>query len=233
MRDGLDPAVVARVAARYPGRWNQGWARGKVAGDPVYRAVLALLPEAGTLVDLGCGEGYLLALARERRPGLDLVGLDHDERRLALARAALEGEARVRLEGGDAREAGLPPADVLACLDVLHYLPPAEQDALVRRMARALRPGGTLLVRDAEAGAGWRSALTAWSERFMVAVGRHRGLGVYLRPRAELEAAMAAAGLAVEVRPCAEGTPFSNVLLVGRAPAARAGDNVEPPAGAS
>ena len=117
----LRAEVVARVAARYPGRWSQGWARGKIGGDPVYRAVLALLPEAGTLVDLGCGEGYLLALARELRPGLDLVGLDHDPRRLALARAALDGEARVRLRQGTVTVTGVrSPWSVVAVQDAAY-----------------------------------------------------------------------------------------------------------------
>lgn len=208
---------VDRAASRYAsqGRVALGFARGKMRGDPVYAAVLARLPSAGRLLDVGCGEGYLLALAAERAPALELVGLDHDEARVGSARLALADRARLTAE--DARTADLPFADAVACLDVLHYQPADQQDAMLARLAAALRPGGLLFVRDAAADAGWRSTLTRWSEGFAVAVGRHRGDGVFLRDRSELPAVMAARGLRVETVECSEGTPFANLLHVGHA----------------
>ncbi|MCB9697293.1 MAG: class I SAM-dependent methyltransferase [Alphaproteobacteria bacterium] len=210
---------VEVAAARYApqGRVALGFAKGKMGGDPVYAAVLARMPAEGTLLDVGCGEGYLLALAAEAHPGLRLVGLDHDEGRLGSAKQALTDRAPA-LTSEDARTATLPQADAIACLDVLHYQPADQQDELIAKLAGALRPGGQLWIRDAAADAGWRSTLTTWSERFAVAVGRHRGDGVFLRPRGELPAAMAACGLRVESVDCSEGTPFANVLHVGHAP---------------
>jgi SAM-dependent methyltransferase len=208
-------ALVASASGRYPGRWAQGWARGKMSSDPVYRAVLERLHPRGTLVDVGCGEGYLLALARLAMPEVDLVGLDHDERRLALARAALQDDERVRLLAEDARNIDISDVQAITLLDVLHYLPPVEQDALVAQLADTLRPGGMLLARDASLNGGWRSHVTQWSERFMVAAGRHKGQGVYLRTQDEIRASLAAAGLSVDVVPCHDGTPFANLLYIG------------------
>ena len=199
-------ATVSRVAA--------GFARGKMRYDPVYKAVIGRLRPGLSLLDVGCGEGYLLALAGTTFQGLQMVGIDHDERRLGVARKALLG-LPVRLEVGDVRQAELPPADVVTCLDVLHYQPPEEQDALLSALAQCLRPGGALLVRDGASDAGFRSSITAWSERLAMMLGRHRGDGVYLRPRDDLRAAIAATGLAVDDVDCAEGTAFSNVLYVG------------------
>lgn len=213
-------ALVDRAAERYrpAGRWAYGFARGKMSGDPVYAQVLDLLPAAGTLVDVGCGEGYLLALVREARPALHLVGLDHDPRRVGLARRALADLPDLLFADGDVRTAPLPPADVLTCLDVLHYLPVAEQDLVLRRFADALRPGGVLLVRDGEAGTGWRSLATLAAERMLVGVGRHRGVGVFFRPPGETAAVLRGLGLEVEVVPCRAGTPFANVLTRARRP---------------
>lgn len=208
-------AAAARYAAQ--GRVALGFARGKMSGDPVYAAVLARMPSRGTLLDVGCGEGYLLALTAESRPAVRLVGLDHDPARVEGARRAL-ADRDVVLTSQDARHATFPRADAVACLDVLHYQPPEQQDALIARMSAALAPGGQLWIRDAAAGAGWRSSLTSLAERVAVAVGRHRGDGVYLRPRGELPAVMEACGLRVESVDCSEGTPFANVLHVGRAP---------------
>lgn len=206
-------AAVARYAPQ--GRFAEGFARGKMTGDPVYPAVLAQVRPGSTLVDVGCGEGYLLALAAETVGDVRLVGLDHDARRLASAEAALTG-LDARLWCADARTADLPPADAIAVLDVLHYQPPDAQDALLERLARALEPDGVLLVRDGRSDGGWRSGLTTWSERALVALGRHKGDGVWFRPQAELEGSLRALGLDVQADPCADGTPFANVLYVAR-----------------
>jgi hypothetical protein len=58
--------VVERAAAPYLlagiGAWEL--ARWKMRLDPVYRRVLedGILPAQGTVVDIGCGQGYMLAL---------------------------------------------------------------------------------------------------------------------------------------------------------------------------
>ena len=210
---------IEPAARRYrrASRVAEGFARGKMKGDPVYAAVLSRLHEGGTLLDVGCGEGYLLALATEQGAGT-LVGLDHDARRLALGQTALNDVADCRLISGDVRTAELPQADVITCLDVLHYQAPDEQDAILVRLADALRPGGVLFVRDASSGQGLWSAITALSERVAVAIGRHLGDGVFFRAPGELEAAMRAAGLEVTTEDCSAGTPFSNVLYTGRRP---------------
>jgi len=207
------------AAERYAriGRVARGIARGKMMGDPVYREVLPLLEGAGTLLDVGCGEGYLLALAAAEQPGLALAGVDHDPRRLDQARRALEDLSPALIEG-DVRTADLPAADVITCLDVLHYQPDADQDAILARLVGALRPGGTLLVREAVAGEGWRTWATVLSERTTLCLGRHRGQGVWLRPQADTVRVLEGLGLRVAARSCSEGTPFANWLFVGTAP---------------
>jgi SAM-dependent methyltransferase len=211
---------VEQAAARYrpAGRVAHGFAKGKMSGDPAYATVLERLPEQGTLLDVGCGEGYLLALARAQRPGLALVGVDHDERRVALARQALAREPRVELLVGDLRDHSLPPASMITCLDVLHYMPPAQQDAVLARLVACLAPGGLLLLRDGQADGGLRTAVLRLFETVAVAIGRHRGDGVFFRSAQALRSALEAQGLEVEVAPCRDGTPFANLLFEARKP---------------
>lgn len=216
MHDAIESASARYLSA---GRWAHGFARGKMSGDPAYRRVLELITsDEGTLVDIGCGEGHLMALVRALHPGFRLIGLDHDSERVDTARTVLADEIALDLHVGDAREFELPPTDVLACLDVLHYMPPEDQDALLQRFAEALVPGGVLLIRDGRSEAGLSSTVTRLSEQLAVAVGRHKGDGVYFRPAEVTRAALEDAGLQVELSDCSEGTPFANMLWVGRRP---------------
>jgi len=78
MRDALPAAAGApatdaawaalREAASAPyraaGRWARHWARGKLAGDPVFRALLERgeLPAQARVLDIGCGQGLVASL---------------------------------------------------------------------------------------------------------------------------------------------------------------------------
>ncbi len=132
-----------------------------------------MLPGEGRLLDLGCGRGILLSLlvtARERYdrglypegwappPALRLHGIEGGEKPASAARQALEEEAEIVT--ADLRDADFPAADAVLLLDVLHYLPAAGQEELLARAAAALEPGGLLLIRDADAAAGWRFTAT-------------------------------------------------------------------------
>lgn len=91
----------------------------KVA-EEVCRALAGLV--SPTLLDVGCGEGYVLRRLREARPELVLLGIDGDRQALALARAL--GPDVATFWQGDASH--LPfrdhSFDMLTCLEVLEHL---------------------------------------------------------------------------------------------------------------
>ena len=169
-------ALVRRAADRYVSTSITAWefARGKLRGDPLYRTVLTecTLPSGGTLVDVGCGQGLMLALLAECetswRAGTwpsswappatfdRLVGIETRPRVAAIARQAL-GEAASIVEG-DARTHVPDGARVVLFFDVLHMMPAADQEQLLASTAARLDAGGMILIREPDAGAGWRFA---------------------------------------------------------------------------
>lgn len=218
--------------------------RGKLRYDPLFRGLLqaGLLPRRGRLVDLGCGRGILFSLlvtvtaGDDAAPDMELVGFERRPDHLRAARIALAAHLRDRrpnlsleLHEADLAAPGfqVPPCDTAALLDVLHYLPPAAQERLVEGAAAAVAPGGLLLLRDADAGAGWRFRATAAAERLCAALRGHWRPGFHYRSRDAWQELLEAGGLTVESRPMSEGTPYGNVLLVARRPGgegAAAGD---------
>ena len=224
------------AADRYLGSSMTAWefARAKLRGDPVYRAVLASgwLPGSGVLVDIGCGPGLLLALVaqavEDARAGLwppagwpaapkdlRLFGIELRPRAAHIARHAVGDVAEIQT--ADATQAPLPESiDCVAIFDVLHLVDRAAQAPLVSRLAAAMRPGALLLVREADASAGWRFRMVRAGNRVTALLrGRWRPRFAF-RSAAEWQATIAGLGFDVEVAPMGEGTPFANVLLVAR-----------------
>src|SRR5215471_6221519 len=102
------------------------------------------LPEAGTglsLLDVGCGTGH--HMARLRRRGFRVAGLDGSEAMLEHARAN-NPAADIRL--ADVEEIPFPSEcfDYVLCIEVLRYLP--DPTHCIKEIARVLKPGGTCLV---------------------------------------------------------------------------------------
>ncbi|MGH9380383.1 MAG: class I SAM-dependent methyltransferase [Thermoanaerobaculia bacterium] len=186
---------------------------GKLRRDPVYRQLAERGPHPGPIVDLGCGLGHTGLLLAALQPGASVLGLDWDLRKLRRARRAAAGIANVRFARADIRRLAATKAGTVLLLDVLHYHPPAEQDALLAAAAALLTPGGRLWVRDLDTAAGWRATATRAQERLARWMGWHRGATLHFRPAAELVGVLQGIGLHATVQPSWQGTPFGNVLI--------------------
>ena len=227
-------ALVETAARRYApaGRFATHFARGKLRHDPVFAAILAqdLIPRDARLIDLGCGQGVLLALlvaaegaaARGAWPAewppaprlASMTGFELLPHAVARARAALGDRAHI--EQADLRTIELPACDAIALIDVLHYVDAAAQEVALAKCARALPAGGVLFLRVGDAGAGWRFALTRVADQ-IASFGRSGSWPMlYARPVREWVALLERSGFDVRSQPASEGTPFANALLVGR-----------------
>ena len=234
---GGDPVIASLVDAasdpyRAAGRFAWHFARAKLKRDPAFAAILrcGLLADAARILDLGCGQGllasWLLAAQAARLAGrwpadwppppapAQLLGIEINPREVARARVAL-GE-RVRVLQGDIRHVDYGSVDAIVILDVLHYTDPASQEGVLERARAALAPRGVLLLRvgDAEGGVGF--ALSKLADRLVVLIRRHSLAPLACRPAREWRSLLTRLGFLTEALPMGQGTPFANVLLVGK-----------------
>lgn len=224
--------AVERVASRFcpedeyttAQRTRFHYTRIKLLTDPAPRLVAGVAGEApgalGEVLDIGTGAGQLPLLLLDLGRAARVRGLDWDEAKIEDARRAAAGSgADALFERADAREAELGEADTVLLVDVLHYFRASEQDDLLRRAAAAVRPGGRLILREADPGRGLRSVVTLVEERIFTLLRWNRGERVRFRPARELVAVLEALGLRCEVRSAWGKTPFSNVMIVATRPA--------------
>ena len=102
---------------------------------------LSLSPVSGcTVLDLGCGTGYLAAkLSDCVGPEGSVIAVDPDEERLKIAQ---ENYARDNIEyvSGDAATFSEGPYDLVFANQVIHWV--ADKDLLFRRVYESLKSGG-------------------------------------------------------------------------------------------
>jgi ubiquinone/menaquinone biosynthesis C-methylase UbiE len=133
----------------------------RVHGELLDRAELR--PGAAVL-EIGCGTGNLLLLAKRRRPDADVAGLDPDPAALRRARRKADRAGlAVRLDRGFAADLPYPDesTDLVLSAFMLHHLEGADVPRALAEVRRVLRPGGALHVVDLADGGHHRHGLLA------------------------------------------------------------------------
>ena len=152
-------------------RRGRGYPPHRDEGEAV---LLAELPErCERVLDLGCGDGRLLALVLRDRPGAAGVALDMSPPMLEAARRRFAGTA-VEVVEHDLTSPlpDLGPFDAVVSAFAIHHCEDERKRALYGEVWTALRPGGLFANLEHVA-----SSTGRLSDRFLVAVGSHPGGG--------------------------------------------------------
>jgi len=120
---------------------------------PLAPGLADTLSKGARAADIACGTGHALIVLARAFPASTFIGYDLDEHAIARARAEATGAGltNVTFEVADvARLAPADPFDVIFVFDAIHDQ--VEPDAVLARIAAALRPGGLLFMREPRAG---------------------------------------------------------------------------------
>jgi SAM-dependent methyltransferase len=117
-------------------------------------ALQAYFPAARNFLEVGCGTGFVLSGIRKGSPQLELAGGELFLEGLEFARSRLPG---VPLYQMDAVHVPFEAEfDVVGAFDVLEHI--EEDEAVLRQLHQALKPGGGLLVTVPQHPALWSEA---------------------------------------------------------------------------
>jgi cyclopropane fatty-acyl-phospholipid synthase-like methyltransferase len=129
----------------------------------------ALPQQVERFIDLGTGDGRLIALVRERHPGAVAIGIDFSEPMLERAAQRFAHDPLVEILDHDLEEP-LPeqtPVDGIVSALAIHHLEHERKRSLFSEIHSLLMPGGVFVNLDLVA-----SATPQQHERFRHAIGR-------------------------------------------------------------
>ncbi len=188
----------------YKGPVTEWYVKVKTRMEGDYAFFHEMLPREGRITDLGCGMGQMDFMLSLYCPERRIIGIDYDAEKIAVAQNSwlLKNLPQLEFRCDDASRCSLPESNAFVLSDMLHYMSIEEQEALIRRCADRLLPGGLILVRDSDAENADGQKFTALSELFstrILAFNRTAG-DLHFVTRTEMAAIASAAGLEMTVR---------------------------------
>ena len=202
----------------YKGPVVEWYIRIKVKMERNYRLFNRLIPAQGQITDIGCGFGplcYMLSLLSEDR---EILGIDYDEDKIALAQHGWLRNEHLQFRHGNALEYPLPESDVFILNDMLHYMSYEHQRTLLLKCADRLRSQGMIIIRDGNSANTSKHRLTRFTELLSTRIFNfNRTTGeLYFTTETQLREIAVTCGMNVEIIPNDKYT--SNTIYIFRKP---------------
>ena len=148
----------------YKGPVLEWYTRIKLKLEKNYAFFDNVIPRKASIVDLGCGYGYLSIMLGLRSRERNIVGIDYDEEKIIVASNVVMDMEHVDFQVADITGIELPVADIYILNDVLHYMPEKNQFRVLESCLDRLPEKGKVIVRDADTRMKKRTLFTRLTE---------------------------------------------------------------------
>ena len=173
----------------------------------------------GTIVSIGCGHGLVERVLANHNPGVAVQGYELATARVGAAAACPVADGRVVVHEADVR--ALAPSatfDGALLVDLLHHLPYRDHPALLADLAKRIKPGGLLVIKEIARTPRLKHLWNATHDRLVA--GEER---VHCHEPEELARLLTKQGLTIDkIERLHPWSPYPHYLVVATRPAGRA-----------
>jgi 1-acyl-sn-glycerol-3-phosphate acyltransferase len=164
----------------YKGPVLEWYCRIKTKLENNYQQFEDLIPKKGKIVDIGCGYGFLSIMLNLMSKDREILGVDYDDEKIAIANNCLSKSDRLNFVCADVTTYEFQKADAFIINDVLHYFSTEKQIQLVETCIKQLNANGILIIRDADASMQKQHRFTKLTEFFSTKFGFNKTTHVKL-----------------------------------------------------
>lgn len=107
-----------------------------------------LLHEKHSILDVGCGYGYLSYFLHYKDENKKIIGLDYDAEKISIASNGFDKTENLTFEYADVLKYDFKNYDAILLNDVLHYFSEEKQLQLLNKCVTNLNENGIILIRD-------------------------------------------------------------------------------------
>jgi len=135
------------------------------------------LPLKGSILDLGCGYGYVDYMLAFTSVDRKITGVDHDAEKILVAENCHSKSERTRFICSDVMDFPVTPHEGIILGDLLHYLPEEHQVTLLNRCMENLTENGVMLIREGMREESSKHRLTRFTEFYSTRMGFNKTPG--------------------------------------------------------
>ena len=118
--------------------------------------IVAAIPEAGSLLDVGCGHGLIANQVALRSPRARVLGIDLSETKIAAARASVGSRTNVEFRLAPLEGIAESGFDSVSLIDVLYLVPAASWGSFLKACFEKLVPGGLFVLKEVGTQPRWK-----------------------------------------------------------------------------
>lgn len=152
----------------YKGPVIEHYSKIKIKLEECYNLYQSLIPSKATILDIGCGYGYLdyfLALSSNTRY---ITGVDYDEDKITIAKNNYIKPENLDFIHSDILEFNFSKYDIILLNDILHYLDQEQQESIINKSLKSLNNNGFIIIRDGINNALSKHKITKLTEFFSI-----------------------------------------------------------------
>ncbi len=168
-----------------------------------YEIYNQLMPRHGEILDLGCGDGFISYMLMFTGDHRYIRGVDYDAEKIEIAENCFSRNKRISFSTADVSDYEITPKNGFLLNDVLHYLAPEKQVALLRKCFANLNPGGCILIREANSDLPERHKMSRMTEFISTHIGFNKTSTkekrLYFTSAIEIQSMAAEFGLSVDI----------------------------------
>ncbi len=215
----VNPSALRRAFASYQGApvTTRAFVAARYVVAPLAPIEREFRGRSGLFLSLGSGLCMLERYLAELNPRLSFEGVDLDPAKVDLIARTRHRSPRVGLRLADATtlEAQADTFDGALVCDALHHFLPDTHTDVVATVARTVKPGGVVVVKDLDTRPAWKYHWNRLHDRIVAGPEP-----IWCRTPAEMAMLLEKAGLEVELAERVDNalTPYAHYLIRARRP---------------